>query len=126
MQGIDTPAPILVMQDGTRLACKYEHSMGTNLVFAADEAGQQRILCATDSVLRATPPEGSSRAVHVLPDDAMCKQRRLCRFMALQIFVPDTWPCDHSHFSSWKRHCARHSPPTKNIADENPRHMQGK
>ena len=62
MQGVDTPSPTLVMQDGTRLACKYEHSMGTNLVFAADDSGEQRVLCATDAVLRATPPEGASRA----------------------------------------------------------------
>jgi hypothetical protein len=54
LQAVDTPSPVITLPDGTKLACTYEASMGSNLIMKANEQLGMDLICSTGTVLRAT------------------------------------------------------------------------
>jgi TFIIIC subunit triple barrel domain len=57
VQNVDTPAPRLAMPNGTEFICKYEQSMGTNMIMQRKDEGATLDLVGTSNiVLKATNP----------------------------------------------------------------------
>jgi hypothetical protein len=56
VQGLSTATPVLVLEDGTELPAVYEQSMGTNMVFAARQEQQYRLIAKTNTILRVDRP----------------------------------------------------------------------